>query len=196
MQGGAATLAEAHPGRFVLGVGVSAPAVLSRVSGLTYERLVARMRDYLDEMDAVAGPGEPFPRVLAALGPRMLGLARERADGAHPFLVPVEHTARARAALGPDRLLIPHQAFALAPDRESARSAVRGMFGPLLDLKSGSQYVRNLERLGYGPAAAGTDRLLDALFAWETRPRSPRGSASTWTPAPTTYCSSRSHRTW
>jgi probable F420-dependent oxidoreductase len=170
MQGGAATLADAYPGRFVLGLGVSAAGVVARASGLTYERPMAKMRDYLDEMDAVADwpprPAEPFPRVLGALGPQMLDLARERADGAHPFLVPVEHTALARTALGPDRLLIPHQAFVLDPSRESARRAIRSVFGPLLDLTSGSHYVRNLERLGYGPADAGTDRLLDALFAW------------------------------
>lgn len=169
MRGGAATLADAYPGRFILGVGVSAPGVVARASGLTYERPMARMRAYLDQMDAVADgrpqPAEPFPRVLAALGPKMLDLARERADGAHSWVVPVEHTALARKALGPDRLLIPHQAVVLEPDRARAREVIRGTFGPLLDLASGSAYVRNLERLGYGPADAGTDRLLDALFA-------------------------------
>ena len=170
MRGAAATLADAYPGRFVLGLGVSASGVVARASGLTYERPMASTREYLDQLDAVADgpprPAEPFPRVLAALGPKMLDLARERADGAHPFLVPVEHTALARTALGPDRLLIPHQAVVLAPDRASARQAIQGTFGPLLDLKSGSAYVRNLARLGFGPADAGTDRLMDALFAW------------------------------
>jgi probable F420-dependent oxidoreductase len=166
MQGGAAVLADAHPGRFVLGLGVSAAAVTARASGVVYERPLARTRRYLAEMDAAAAPRTPFPRVLGALGPKMLELARDHADGAHPFLVPVEHTARARTILGPDRLLIPHQAVVLDPVRSSARETIRGVFGPLLDLTSGSHYVRNLARLGYGPADGGTDRLLDALFAW------------------------------
>jgi probable F420-dependent oxidoreductase len=99
MQAGASTLAEAYPGRFVLGLGVShAPQLAPR--GIEYRRPVATMSAYLDAMDAVEyegpRPPEPVYRVLAALRPRMLELARDKARGAHPYFVPPEHTARAR----------------------------------------------------------------------------------------------------
>ena len=103
MANGARALAEAYPGRFVLGIGVShAPSVATR--GGSYGKPIETMTEYLDGMAnaAFAGPepGEPVPLVLAALGPRMLELAAARADGAHPYFVPVEHTPMARAALG------------------------------------------------------------------------------------------------
>ena len=116
MANGARTLAEAYPGRFLLGIGVShAPAVTTR--GAAYGPPVQRMREYLDAMEAVpySGPlpAQPVPMVLAALGPRMLELAAERTDGAHPYLVPPEHTAEARARIGPDALLLVEQTAVL-----------------------------------------------------------------------------------
>src|SRR5439155_743328 len=102
---GGRTLVDAYPDRFLLGIGVShAPIV--RLRGRTYERPVERMREYLDAMDAaplVAPTRDPAPRVLAALGPRMLRLAAERSLGAHPYFVPVQHTkiARHERARGP-----------------------------------------------------------------------------------------------
>ena len=123
---GAATLAESSGGRFVLGLGVShRPSVEQR--GSTYDRPIAAMTSYLDAIAAApyvsAAPAEPAPVVLAALGPRMLDLARERTWGAHPYFVPVEHTAIARERLGPDRLLAPEQAIVLETDpRRRARS--------------------------------------------------------------------------
>lgn len=100
---GANTLAEAFDDRFLLGLGVShAPAVAAR--GHDYRKPVSAMRHYLDAMDATeyAAPlPHPAPRVLAALRPRMLELAAQRAYGAHPYFVTPEHTVRARAALGP-----------------------------------------------------------------------------------------------
>ena len=87
------------------------------------------MRAYLDAMDrapfrAVAPSTEP-ERVLAALGPRMLGLAAERAAGAHTYFVPPEHTARARKILGADRLLAVEQAVVLERDAARAREIAR-----------------------------------------------------------------------
>jgi probable F420-dependent oxidoreductase len=124
-------------------------------------------------MDDAAGrplPGVRYPRVLAALGPKVHQLARERADGVHPFLQPVEHTEVARAALGPDGLLIPHQAVVLETDPDTARGALRALFDAGRRISTAeSPYTRNYRRLGYGDAdLAGdrSDRLVDAVLAW------------------------------
>jgi len=123
--GAARTLEAAYPGRFVMGLGVSHAPLVERMRGHAYGRPVAAMRDYLDALDAApyaaAGGTEPPPRVLAALGPRMLELARDRAQGAHPYLVTPEHTAQAREALGPDALLAVEQAVVLGEDVEQWR---------------------------------------------------------------------------
>ena len=169
MQGGAATLGAAYPGRFVLGVGVSHAPIVEH-SGQKYEKPLAHMAHYLDGMDAaVAGTpatGRPVPRVLAALRPRMLELARDRADGAHPYFVPALHSARAREALGPDKLLIPERAVVLQTDAAEARRIAREHMERYLQLPN---YVNNLRHLGYGDddlAAGGSDRLVDAIVAW------------------------------
>ncbi|MCK9921826.1 TIGR03620 family F420-dependent LLM class oxidoreductase [Frankia sp. AgPm24] len=162
MHTGAATLAEAHPDRFVLGLG-----------GQSGERPLAHLRDYLDAMDDAGRrltqlPAPPYPRVLAALGPRAHQLARERADGVHPFLQPVAHTAVARAAVGPDLLVIPHQAVVLETDAPAARARLRR----ILSLGAGapeSPYTRNYRRLGYSEAEVTgerSDRLIDDVLAW------------------------------
>ncbi|HEX3947784.1 MAG TPA: TIGR03620 family F420-dependent LLM class oxidoreductase [Acidimicrobiales bacterium] len=172
MEGGATTLGEAYPGRFVLGVGVShAPMVDSR--GMDYAKPLRRMREYLDGMDAAAADHPPdadawppVPRLLAALRPGMLQLAAERADGAHPYFVPVDHTPLARAALGPGKLLVPEQAVVVDTDPATARATARRHMELYLQLPN---YVRNLRHLGYGDqdlAAPGSDRLVDAIVAW------------------------------
>jgi probable F420-dependent oxidoreductase len=169
MQGGGATLGAAYPGRFVLGVGVS-HAPLVEPSGQRYEKPYAHMVRYLDGMDvAVASSPEtavPVPRVLAALRPRMLELARDRADGAHPYFVPSPHTARARAALGPDKLLIPEQAVVLHTDPTEARRIAREHMHGYLQLPN---YVNNLLHEGFSEADladGGSDALVDAIVAW------------------------------
>ena len=169
MINGARTLAEAHPGRFVLGIGASHTPLVAR-RGQTYQRPYAMMREYLDAM-ARAGYTSPRPRteppvVLAALGPRMLRLAGERAQGAHTYFVPVEHTRRAREQLGPESLLAPEQAMVLAADRAAARAVAGRHVARYLDLDN---YRRNLPRLGWHDddlADGGSDRLFDALVAW------------------------------
>jgi len=168
MQAGATTLAEGWPDRLVLGVGVShAPVV--EAGGAAYRRPLARMVGYLDDMDREAATTPPpvaFPRVLAALGPRMLALAGERADGAHPYFVPTSHTPLARRALGPDRLLIPEQAVVLQTDPDTARRVARRHMAGYLRLPN---YVRNLVRLGYSDddvTDGGSNRLVDAIVAW------------------------------
>ncbi len=166
---GARALEEAYPGRFVLGLGVShLPSVTAR--GHEYGRPVPTMRAYLEAMEAAPyrAPDPPgrTPVLLAALGPRMLALAAERADGAHPYFVPVEHTAFARDRLGPEPFLAPEVAVCLAPDRAAARRAAQGYLDTYLGLEN---YSRNLRRLGFREddlAGGGSDRLLDALVAW------------------------------
>ena len=169
---GAATLGEAHPGRFLLGLGVShAPLVERR--GARYDRPVSAMRAYLDAY-AQAGaerarfpePDPPVPVVLAALRPRMLELARDAADGAHPYFVPVEHTAAAREALGADRLLLPELAVLLERDPSRARDQARRHTAYYLGLPN---YRNGLLATGFEEADledGGSDRLVDALVAW------------------------------
>ena len=165
MMNGARTLAEAYPGRFVLGIGVShAPAVTSR--GSVYEKPVTRMTAYLDAMDAVAWAGpavERPPIVLAALGPRMLELAAARTDGAHPYFVPVENTALARRVMGPDALLLTEVAAVLDTDAARARQTARAFAERYL---ASANYVANCKRLGYSDedlAGGGSDRFLDEV---------------------------------
>jgi probable F420-dependent oxidoreductase len=169
MEGGAATLGAAWPGRFVLGVGVSHAPMVER-SGQDYVKPVARMAEYLADMDTAASMAPPtpipVPRVLAALRPRMLTLARDHAYGAHPYFVPPSHIPQARAVLGPDRLLIPEQAVLLAAGPAQARPVAREHMARYLTLPN---YVENLRRLGYGDddlADGGSDRLVDAIVAW------------------------------
>jgi probable F420-dependent oxidoreductase len=106
MTAGQLTLSEAYPERFLLGLGVSHARLVEGIRGHQYQQPFTAMRRYLDGMDEAARvyraakPAAPPPRVLAALGPRMLALAAERAQGAHPYLVTPEHTAKARSALG------------------------------------------------------------------------------------------------
>jgi probable F420-dependent oxidoreductase len=165
---GARTLADAHPGRFVLGLGVShAPSVGAR--GHDYGHPVPTMRAYLDAMEAAAyRPPEPqsVPTLLAALGPLMLKLAAERTDGAHPYFVPVEHTAFARERLRDGPLLAPELAVVIAADRATAREAAQGYLDTYLALEN---YTNNLRRFGFEDedlAEGGSDRVLDALVAW------------------------------
>ncbi|MEO3806292.1 TIGR03620 family F420-dependent LLM class oxidoreductase [Nonomuraea sp. B1E8] len=165
---GASALAEAYGGRFVLGLGVShAPAVEMR--GHDYSRPVSAMRDYLDAMDAAKYGGPlpaPAPRLLAALRPRMLELSAQRTQGAHPYFVPVEHTTRARAVLGPDPVLAPEQTVVLDSDPARARQTARRFMSLYLGLPN---YVNNLLDLGWSEddvTDGGSDALVDAIVAW------------------------------
>jgi probable F420-dependent oxidoreductase len=168
MEGGGATIGAAYPGRFVLGIGISHAPVVER-SGQIYAKPIERMVTYLDGMDAsfdlAPATAVPVPRVLAALRPKMLDLARTRADGAHPYFVPPAHTTLARAALGPDKLLIPEQAIVVEHDPAEARRIGRQHLSGYLRLPN---YVNNLKNLGYGDDVAdgGSDRLVDAIVAW------------------------------
>lgn len=169
MANGAKALADAYPGRFVLGIGVShAPSVKAR--GSDYGKPIETMTAYLDAMEAAsyAGPEptEPVPLVLAALGPRMLELAASRTDGAHPYFVPVEHTPMARAALGAEPCLAVEQTAVLSTDAAEARRIGRAFARHYLALPN---YANNLRRLGWSDediANDGSDRMIDAVVAW------------------------------
>jgi probable F420-dependent oxidoreductase len=141
--------------RFVLGLGASHSSLIGEDR---YRRPLSTMRAYLDELDMVAVD----ERFLAALGPRMLELSRDRGIGAHPYLDPVEHTAAARAILGLDRRLLVEQGVVLSDDRGPARAHVAAY----LELPN---YVANFRRMGFGDADfadGGSDALVDALVAW------------------------------
>ena len=163
------TLEEAFPGRFLLGLGVSHHHLVDRVRHHSYDRPYSRMVEYLEAMDQAVfravGPATRPATVLAALGPRMLRLAGERADGAHPYFVPVEHTARAREILGPGPVLAPEQMVVLDHDRPHALEVARK--GMALYLRA-PNYVNNLRRFGFTDddvADGGSERLVDAIVA-------------------------------
>ncbi|MFL4910007.1 TIGR03620 family F420-dependent LLM class oxidoreductase [Streptomyces sp. MMS24-I2-30] len=167
----ARTLHAMYPGRFVLGLGVSHAPLVEGMRGHNYGRPVAAMSAYLDALDAApAGvPGEDRlpPRVLAALGPRMLGLSRDRADGANPYLVLPEHTAMARETLGgkPGNgpLLVVEQAAVLDPDPQVWQSRAHEH----LEIYTGlPNYRTSWLRQGFGEAdftRGGSPRLAEAM---------------------------------
>ena len=169
MANGWRMLTDAYPDRFLLGIGVShAPSVTRR--GGRYERPWGHMRDYLDAMDRSASsalePEAEPRRMLAALGPRMLELAAERALGAHPYFVPVEHTAFARRRLGPEPVLAVEQTVVLATDPSEARSIARSFAVHYLQT---TNYGNNLKRMGWSDAdiaGQGSDAVIDAVVAW------------------------------
>jgi probable F420-dependent oxidoreductase len=165
------TLAEVSGDRFVLGFGVSHAPLVEGVRGHHYHRPLSYMRDYLEKMaaapyDAPTPTTQP-PVVLAALRQNMLALARDKADGAHPYFVPPEHTRRARAILGPGKILAPAQAVILETDPGRARAAARAYMRTYVPRLP--NYAHNLRELGYTEAdfADGcSDRLVDDIVAW------------------------------
>ncbi len=165
-------LAEAYPGRFLLGLGVSHGHLVAGIRKHDWSRPYSYMSDYLDRMDkalyfapkAAAEPG----RVLAALGPKMLQLSAEKANGAHPYFQTPEHTKVAREVMGPDALLAPEQMIVFSDDPETARRIARAGMKIYLGLPN---YYNNLARLGFDESDwldGGSDRLVDAIVAWGT----------------------------
>ena len=168
------TLGEAFPGRYLLGLGGH------RVDDTVHEyygypmpargKAVATMRAYLDAMDAVPAHSplpDPAPlRVLAALGPKMLGLAAERTGGAHPYFVPVDHTARAREIMGPEAFLAVEQAVVLDSDRDRARELATAHVAGYV--AAAAHHEANVRRLGFGDddvVGGPSSRLVDAIVA-------------------------------
>ena len=131
-----AALRAEHPGRFMLGIGIGHPEATS-----DYRRPLATMRSFLDGLDTSPTPPPAEQRCLAALGPKMLDLARERAAGTHSYFVPVEHTRFARERLGPGRLVAPELACVIDTDPVRARAVARGYAKLYLGLRN---YTQNL----------------------------------------------------
>ncbi|MGW2055702.1 LLM class F420-dependent oxidoreductase [Streptomyces sp. NPDC001840] len=148
-----------HPDRFILGIGASHAKFAAQ-----YQRPYSAVVGYLDALDAAKVPAERV--VLAALGPKMLELSRDRAGGAHPYLVTPEHTAQAREILGAGPLLAPELKVVLDTDPDTARATARGYLGMYLTLPN---YTNSFLRLGFTEddfANGGSDRLIDAVYAW------------------------------
>ncbi len=163
------TLAEAFPGRFLLGLGVSHHHLVTRLRKHDYSKPRSYMQQYLKDMDAAMfqalGPAEDPGRVLAALGPRMLETAATQASGAHPYLTTAEHTATARAILGPDALLAPEQMVVVTTDDAEARRIARNALAVYLRAPN---YQQNLRTMGFDDTdwadpRAASNRLIDAL---------------------------------
>jgi probable F420-dependent oxidoreductase len=164
------TLAEAYPNRFLLGLGVSHHHLVQRLRKHSYDKPLSYMSQYLDDMDGAlfmaVGPPEPPPRVLAALGPKMLKLAAAKATGAHPYFTIPVHTATARATLGPEPLLAPEQMVVLDTDPTRAREIARKAMAVYLRAPN---YLNNLARMDFSEddwSDGGSDRLVDAIVAW------------------------------
>jgi probable F420-dependent oxidoreductase len=159
-----ADLRRDFPARFMLGIGIG-----HREATREYRRPVATMRAFLDGLDASPSPPPPEERCLAALGPRMLDLARERTAGTHLYFVPVEHTRLARQRIGADKLVMPELACVVESDPVRAKAVAREYARRHLGLRN---YRQNLLDLGFTEADladGGSDRLLDAVI--------PQGSA-------------------
>jgi probable F420-dependent oxidoreductase len=163
-------LVEQSGGRFLLGLGVSHVPLVEGVRRHEYGKPVATMRAYLDGLAAApyAAPQPPERplTVLAALGPKMLELARDKADGAHPYCVTPKHTAQARRILGPGKLLAPEQMVLLETNPAKARAAARVALAHYVALDN---YANNWRRLGYvdaDMAGGGSDRFIDDNVAW------------------------------
>ena len=159
-------LTAAHGDRLLIGLGASHAPIVDQAEAGRYRRPLTRMVEFLDELDALSPTVGKERRVLAALGPKMLGLAGQRASGAHPYLVPLEHTRAARGALGPDAYLAPELGVVLETDAGRAREIARAGLSMYFGLPN---YLNNLRRYGFDDvdlAAPGSDRLIDALVAW------------------------------
>jgi probable F420-dependent oxidoreductase len=163
-------LNEQWDGRFLLGLGVSHVPLVEGIRKHTYGKPVATMRAYLRAMAeapyASVPPSVAPKTLLAALGPKMLELSAQMADGAHPYNVTPEHTAQARAILGAGKLLCVEQAAILETDPTKARATARRFLSMYLGLPN---YVDNWRRLGFTDtdlAAGGSDRLIDAVVVW------------------------------
>jgi probable F420-dependent oxidoreductase len=164
---GCARLADAHPGRYLLGIGASHKGMVD-VEGrpARFAKPWTAMNRFLDALDTAERPVPKADRVLAALGPKMRETARTRSAGIHSFFVTAEHTREAREALGPDPLLAPEHAVVLEREPAAAREIARRYTGFYLRFP---YYWRNMLRLGWTEddiRDGGSDRLVDELVAW------------------------------
>lgn len=151
----------AYPGRFLLGIGVGHAEMISE-----YRKPYNALVEYLDRLDDYGVPANR--RVVAALGPRVLGLSERRSAGAHPYLTTPEHTARARELIGPSAFLAPEHKVVLTTDSARARTVGRQALDMYFNL---ANYRNNWKRLGFTDdevSRPGSDRLVDAVVAYGT----------------------------
>lgn len=151
----------AYPGRFLLGIGVGHAEMISE-----YRKPYNALVEYLDRLDDYGVPANR--RVVAALGPRVLGLSARRSAGAHPYLTTPEHTARARELIGPSAFLAPEHKVVLTTDSARARTVGRQALDMYFNL---ANYRNNWKRLGFTDdevSRQGSDRLVDAVVAYGT----------------------------
>jgi probable F420-dependent oxidoreductase len=168
LRAGMVTLADAFGDRPLFGIGIGHEYSTGN-RGVDWDRPLARMRAYLDRMDAASSlpmPVSPPTRLLAALGDGMLRLARDRALGAHTYFVPVAHTAHARSVLGPEPVLAVELTAIREPEPSRARHLARAWARDYLALPN---YANNLRRMGFTDDDVdgdGSDRLIDGTIAW------------------------------
>jgi probable F420-dependent oxidoreductase len=187
------TLAEAYPGRFLLGIGVSHGHLVAGVRKHDWSKPYSYMVDYLAKMDKALfmarGPEADPGRILAALGPKMLELSATRANGSHPYFTTPDHTRIAREVMGAEALLAPEQMVVLSTDATEARRIARAGMKIYLGLPN---YFNNLKRIGFDES----DFAVWSTPSWRgvPRSRSRHASPNTMQPAPTT-CACRCCRT-
>ncbi len=167
------TVAELSGGRFLLGIGVSHKPLVSNLRGHTYDKPYSYMKEYLPKMKnalyMAPAPKEPVHVVLAALHPKMLALSAAEANGTHTYFVPPEHTAKARAQIGPNAMLCAAQAVILETDAGKARTAARAYMKTYVPRLP--NYTNNLKLLGWDDKEfenGCSDKLVDAIVAWGT----------------------------
>ncbi|MBW8825072.1 MAG: TIGR03620 family F420-dependent LLM class oxidoreductase [Acidobacteria bacterium] len=162
-----ADVERAHPGRLLLGLGVGHASLVDRTTEPgRYRRPLAAMEGFLDALDGAASVVPVERRMIAALSPKMLALARDRTAGAFPNLVPPSHTASARAAIGGQRQLAVEQHAVLETDPAAARATARATLEGYFRLPN---YVNSWRSLGFGEedlTGGGSDRLIDTIVAW------------------------------
>ena len=173
MSAASKTVADVSGGRFLLGIGVSHKPLVANLRGHSYDKPYSYMRDYLPKIKSALYrapmPKEPVPIVLAALHPKMLQLSATEADGTHTYFVPPEHTAKARAAIGPKPWICAAQAIILETDAAKARAAARTYMKTYVPRLP--NYTNNLKALGWKDeefANGCSDKLVDAIVAWGT----------------------------
>jgi probable F420-dependent oxidoreductase len=173
MSAASKTVAEQSGGRFMLGIGVSHKPLVTNLRGHSYDKPYSYMKEYLPKLKgAMYGapqPKEPVPIVLAALHPKMLTLSATEANGTHTYFVPPEHTAKARAHIGPNAMICAAQAVILETDAAKARTAARGYMKTYVPRLP--NYTNNLKALGWADKEfenGCSDKLVDAIVAWGT----------------------------
>jgi probable F420-dependent oxidoreductase len=171
MSAASKTVADVSGGRFLLGIGVSHKPLVSNLRGHSYDKPYSYMREYLPKIKSALYrapmPKEPVPIVIAALHPKMLQLSATEADGTHTYFVPPEHTAKARAAIGPKPWICAAQAIILETDAAKARAAARTYMKTYVPRLP--NYTNNLKALGWKDeefANGCSDKLVDAIVAW------------------------------